>query len=267
MVPAKPSPEERAEIPHHLIDIRDPNEEFSLATYVETAQEKIEEIRGRGREALFVGGTPLYLKGMLRGIFPGPPADWDFRRRVMAEAESVGVQVLHDRLDQVDPLSAARLHPGDLRRIVRALEVHRATGQPISHSQLQFDEGADADSRRVFVIDWPRAVLYERINQRVERMFARGFTDEVERLRDRYGQLSRTASQAVGYRETLEMLKRNLPQDDTVERIKTRTRRFAKRQCTWFRSLSECRRIPLSESLQPSEIAQMILDQGRSALT
>ena len=254
---AKPTPQQRAMIQHHLIDIIDPTQQFSLAAYVDAAQTKIAEIRARGHEVLFVGGTPLYLKGLLRGIFQGPPADWPFRQQVQEEVRTVGTQALHDRLKLVDPLSAARLHRNDVRRIVRALEVYRLTGQPISHHQLQFDEPSDA--RRVFVLDWPRAELHQRIECRVQWMFQQGLVDEVRQLLGQYGRLSRTASQAVGYRETIGLVQGLWDQDQTIRLIRTRTHRFVRRQMTWFRSLSECRYISWRQTSTPAEVARQIV--------
>jgi tRNA dimethylallyltransferase len=256
---AKPTADQRSRVRHHLLDMVDPADEFSLAAYVQAAHEKVVEVRGRKKEVLFVGGTPLYLKSLLRGIFQGPPGDWEFRRQVMDEVQRIGTQALHDRLKQVDPLSAARLHPHDVRRIIRALEVYRLTGQPISHLQLQFDEAHCASRCKVFVLDWPRPKLHERIDRRVERMFTDGLIDEVRQLLQRYRQLSRTAEQAVGYREVIALLSGHLTQEETLHRMKVRTRRFAKRQETWFRSLSECRRVPCSSNVAPKTIAELIV--------
>jgi len=266
---AKPSAELRRRAPHHLIDVVDPSEQFSLSQYVEAAHAKISEIRQRGRQALFVGGTPLYLKALLRGLYEGPPPDWDFRRQVRAEAEEVGIEALHERLKVIDPLLAAKLHPRDSRRIIRALEVYRVTGEPLSHQQLHFEEGYEAHECRVFVLDWPREKLHERIDARVERMFERGLVDETRQVLSRFGQLSRTASQAVGYRETLEHLEGQRDLEATISLVKTRTRQLAKRQETWFRGLSECRRLPQQEGESPEEIAARIVadaeEHGRQA--
>jgi tRNA dimethylallyltransferase len=261
---AKPSPADRQAIPHHLLDLRDPNEEFNVSQYLQAARQAIDEIRARGREVLFVGGTPLYLKAALRGVFEGPPADEDFRRRVEAEVDEVGLAALHQRLMQVDPLSAARLHPHDKRRIIRALEVYRLTGRPISHLQLQFEEGRPASSCRVFQLSWPRAELHRRIDERVDEMFAAGFVDEVRTLLARYGGLGKTASQAVGYREVIEHRAGERGLSETVESVKARTRQFARRQETWFRSLSECRPVELKQGEDAEEIARRIFDSGRA---
>ena len=256
---AKPSTEQQHSVPHHLLDVVDPNEAYSLDQYVEAAHEKIAEIQDRGRQALLVGGTPLYLKALLRGLFSGPPADWDFRREVEAEVERVGVEALHARLAQVDPLAADTLHPQDTRRIIRALEVYKITGQPISHLQEQFETSRPADQCRVFVLQWPREQLHERINARVQQMFDAGLVDEVRGLLDRYGSLSRTASQAVGYRQVLSHLDGELDLATTIERVQSRTRQFAKRQLTWFRSLSECRDVSMSDALSPAAVADQII--------
>ena len=256
---AKPSLEERRRVAHHLIDILAPCEEFSLADYLDAAHEKMEEIRARGRQVLFVGGTPLYLKALLRGIYRGPPADWRFRREVEAETREVGVAALHERLQRLDPLAAAKLHPNDVRRIIRALEVYKATGRPASHMQTQFDEGRPAHQCRVFAISWPREVLHQRIDTRVEQMFHAGLVDEVRGLLQQHGELSRTAAQAVGYREIMEYLQGQRNLRDTVEAVKSRTRRFARRQETWFRSLSECRRLTLTAAASPAEVADQIV--------
>ena len=254
----KPTPRQRQRVPHHLLDLLSPQEEFSVSNYLEAARRTVAEIRGRGREVLFVGGTPLYLKALLRGIFRGPPADWEFRRAVEEELVQAGLPALYERLRQVDPLSAAKLHPHDKRRIIRALEVYRATGRPISHLQTQFEEAAPADRCRVFVLSWPREVLHDRINRRVEAMFAAGFVDEVRALLARHGQLSRTALQAVGYREVIGHLRGEQPLAPTIEAVKARTRQFARHQETWFRNLSECRFVPLQDGWSDEQVAAQI---------
>jgi tRNA dimethylallyltransferase len=259
---AKPTPDQQRRAPHHLIDILSPDEEYSLSAYVDAATAAIHEIRNRRREVLFVGGTPLYLKALLRGIFRGPPADWEFRRQIEEELRTAGLEALHQRLQQVDPLSAAKLHPHDKRRIIRALEVYRLTGRPISHLQTQFDEGRPAQQCRVFVLGWPRDALHQRIHRRVEAMFAAGLVDEVRGILARHQQLSRTARQAVGYREVIQSLQQSEDLSKTIENVKTRTRRFARHQETWFRSLSECRFLPRSSDDDQPKIIRQILAAG-----
>jgi tRNA dimethylallyltransferase len=238
---AKPTPEERRAVAHHLIDVIEPDQEYSVAQYVAAAGRVVGEIAARGRTPLFVGGTPLYLKALLRGIFAGPPADWELRHRLLALAENQGQDRLHAQLAEVDPLSAKRLHPRDVRRVIRALEVFEKTGRSISELQREFEHQRSADECRVFVLDWPREELARRIDARTEAMFAAGLVEEVRELVTGPHPPGRTASQAVGYREVIEHLRGERDLAATIERVKLRTRQFAKRQMTWFRSLSECR--------------------------
>ena len=233
---AKPTPQQQAAAPHHLLDIVDPSVEFSVAQYVDAAAKTVADIRARGKEPLFVGGTPLYLKSLLRGLFDGPPADWQMRNEIEAELAQVGQPALYQRLTQIDPVAASHIHPRDTRRLIRALEVYRATGEPISHQQLQFEEGRSAEECRVFVLRRPREELHRRIEERVRVMVGAGLVDEVRQLTS-VGELGRTARQAVGYREALAYLAGEYDHDEMVARITFRTRRFAKRQGTWFRSL------------------------------
>jgi tRNA dimethylallyltransferase len=255
---AKPPRALRELVPHHLIDIVDPADEFSVAQYVDAAAAVVNEIRSRGREPLFVGGTPLYLKSLLRGLFEGPPADWKLRQEIEQELEQVGQQALYDRLAQIDPVAASNIHPHDTRRLIRALEVYRATGQPISHQQLQFEEGRAADECRVFVLRRRREELHHRIEERVKSMIGAGLVDEVRQLTADNRQLSRTARQAVGYREALAYIAGEYDHDEMVARITYRTRRFAKRQGTWFRSLSECRFIEIAREVDADAVAEDI---------
>jgi tRNA dimethylallyltransferase len=257
---AKPSRAFREAVPHHLIDIVEPADEFSVAQYVEAAAHVVGDIRSRGREPLFVGGTPLYLKSLLRGLFEGPPADWHLRNEIEKELAQIGPQALHERLAQVDPVAASNIHPRDTRRLIRALEVYRATGEPISHQQLQFEDGRPAEECRVFVLRRSRGELHERIEARVEWMVRTGLVDEVRRLLEAGRELGRTARQAVGYREALEHLAGQYDHEEMVARIKARTRRFAKRQGTWFRSLSECRFVDIAGEIDADITATQIAD-------
>jgi tRNA dimethylallyltransferase len=259
---AKPPSELRERVPHHLIDIVDPVDEYSVAQYVEAAGGVVDDIRARGREPLFVGGTPLYLKSLLRGLFDGPPADWQLRQEIEEELEAVGEQALYERLSQVDPVAASNIHPHDTRRLIRALEVYRATGEPISHQQLEFEEGRPADECRVFVLRRQREELHARIETRVKSMVAAGLVDEVRSLISNGRELGRTARQAVGYREALSFLGGEYDLAEMLARITYRTRRFAKRQGTWFRSLSECRFIEVEREADSEIIATEIAMQA-----
>lgn len=251
---AKPTAGERARVPHHLIDVLDPWESLTVAWWLERAGEACRDIVARGKRPLFVGGTPFYLKALFHGLFPGPPADADLRRTLEAEAVRDGNAALHARLAAVDPKTAARLHPNDVRRVVRALEVHALTGKPISDWQQTWDTPAFAESpaavpepRKIpaVVLELPREVLYERVNRRVDVMLAAGWLDEARRLRELPRPLSREARQALGYRELLAHLDGTGPGwAETVELIRTHTRQFAKRQLTWFRHLPQLVPVP-----------------------
>jgi tRNA dimethylallyltransferase len=255
---AKPTREQRVAVPHHLIDVIEPHERYSVAQYVEAARQCVAEIESRGRVPLFVGGTPLYLKALLRGIFQGPAADPEFRRQCEQEARQHGSELLHRRLAEVDPVAAGRLHPNDTRRLIRALEVYFKSGRPISTLQRQFDEGRTAAQCHVFVLDRPRPELWERIDRRVDQMFAAGLVDEVRGLLAQGRPLSKTARQALGYRETIEHLEGHRDLAETIELVKTHTRQFARRQGTWFRSLSECRFVPFGGPAEPAAVAELI---------
>jgi tRNA dimethylallyltransferase len=255
---AKPSQDDRSRVPHHLVDIVEPSEEFSVAQYVGAAAEVVDDIRSRGREPLFVGGTPLYLKSLLRGLFEGPPADWQLRNAIDEELQQVGKEALYERLVQVDPVAASHIHPHDTRRLIRALEVFRTTGEPLSHQQLQFDDGRPAEACRVFVLRRRREELHARIEGRVEAMIECGLVDEVRGLTTDGRQLGRTARQAVGYREAIDFLMGVCDRSEMIARIKARTRRFAKRQGTWFRSLSECRFVDIAGDVDAAAVVDRI---------
>lgn len=255
---AKPTVEQRQRVTHHLIDIVDPWEEYSVARYLADAATCLEDIRKRGKIPIFVGGTPLYLKAVLRGLFEGPQADWEFRQHWRALAETNPPGFLHAEVAKVDPASAARLHPHDWRRLIRALEVYHKTGRPLSEWQSQFDKPREEAMGRVVVLDWPRDILYRRIEARVDAMFDRGLVAEVKRLVADPRGFGRTARQALGYREVLDYLAGKMSLEDTINLVKTRTRQFAKRQLTWFRHLEECRNLPINEPWQPEDLARRI---------
>jgi tRNA dimethylallyltransferase len=243
---AKPTAAECSEVPHHLVDVLEPWESGSVAWWLDEAKRCVADIEARGKQALFVGGTPLYLKALISGLFDGPPADDELRRRLIAEAETHGSTALHQRLTIVDPLCAARIHPNDVRRMVRALEVFELTGKRMSDWQTQWadsEPGAIASFPAVLCVDLPREQLYSRINQRVEAMFAAGLVDEVRQLRASDKPLSHEAAQALGYKEIFAFLDGKATLAETIVQVQTRSRNFAKRQIAWFRHLPQCRMV------------------------
>jgi tRNA dimethylallyltransferase len=254
---AKPTPEQRRRVPHHLVDCVDPWEEFSLAQYVEKAMEVVQELARRGRRALFVGGTALYLKALLSGVAVGPPPDAIFRSRLWERAQTEGRAVLHEELRRVDPAAAARIHPNDLKRIVRALEFYHYTGKPISSVQHHFHQTTAAWAR-AFYLDWPRPVLYERISRRIQEMFEQGWVEEVRQLLELPRPLSRTARMAHGYRPLMEYLQGQRSLEDAMHLTARQIRQYAKRQLTWFRHMPECKPVPMDPSRTPQEVAEEI---------
>ncbi len=230
---AKPSAQTRAKVPHHLIDVVEPSEEFSAARYVELADAAIADIHARRKPILVVGGTPLYAKALTEGLFDGPGADPAVRDRLHEEAR-VDLDRAHERLQHVDPRAAAMIHRNDVRRIVRALEVHELTGRPISELQTQWDRQARYDCV-FFGVRRSREDQSRRITERVERMMEAGLVDEVRALLAEPLPLSNTARKALGYAEIIEHLSGDGSLAAAVEKIKIHTRRLAKAQRTWFR--------------------------------
>ncbi len=260
---AKPSAQQRSLVRHHLIDICDPDENFSTSQFYELARSQVSEIWERGKTVLFVGGTALYLKALLRGLFEGPPADWDFRKEIENEIAEMGDEFLHQRLEMVDPVAAHQLHPNDHRRIIRALEVFKVTGKPLSHLQLEFAEKSEPENCRVFALRHDRAILHQRIEQRVTTMFEKGLLEEVALILKKFDNLSRTAAQAVGYKEAIDHLNGQMSIEQAVERVRIRTRRFARHQETWFRGLHECEMVDLPADFDEAATAKLLLEKGR----
>lgn len=255
---AKPSLEDRARVPHHLIDLVEAGENFSVADYLAAAERACRDIASRGRTPLFVGGTGLYLRSLLRGVFEGPAAGPEIRQQLEQEVAVRGGDALHARLATVDPVTAARLHPNDVRRVIRALEVAELTGRPLSELQKHPPLPKSARPANVYWLNPPRDWLYRRIECRVDEMMNDGLLDETQLLLIRPGGLGKTARQALGYREMIDHLEGRLSLADAVELIKLRTRQFAKRQHTWFRNLEECTPVEISGAETPDEIADLI---------
>lgn len=223
-------------IVHHLVDLVAPDEPFSVAQYQKLAREAIEDIARRGKIPLLVGGTALYLRAVIEPSYHFPPlaVDAALRARLRREAEEHGEEFLHRKLAQVDPDTAARLHPHDIRRVIRALEIHYLTGQPASAWRKLPAGGGDYDLK-IFGLILPRPLLYERINRRAEAMLARGWVEEVRGLLARGYAPDLPSMQGLGYRHIVAYLQGKCNWPEMVRLIKRDTRRFAKRQLTWFR--------------------------------
>ena len=228
---AKPTPAERAAVPHHMLDILDPTQDYSVSQYARDARTVIDGLA----VPILVGGTGMYLQSLSLPLDYGAVGgDEALRRKYHEIADTKGVQALHDLLRAVDPASADRLHPNDVRRVVRALEVYDLTGVPLSRQKMPEPEDSPYDFR-LYALDLPRDVLYDRVNRRVDDMMAQGLLDEVRRLKN--GGLSPTAQsmQGLGYKELWPVLTGEASLPDAVSLIKLRTRHYAKRQLTWFK--------------------------------
>lgn len=263
---AKPSVSEQERIPHHQINIISPAEEYSLSKFVIEVERISIEILNRNRIPLFVGGTGLYLRGVLRGVFEGPSADWDFRNTLEEEASQKGNEFVHEKLKKIDLPTSEKFHPNDLRRVIRALEVHHITGIPLSAQQKQDPLTEEERPANLFWLQPPREKLYQKIDQRVLWMFDNGLEDEVQNLLDNYESISRTARQGLGYKEVIDFLEQEgseLTLDFVIDLIQTRTRQFAKRQHTWFRNIVECRPLDLIGTESAEEVSQLYIQQGK----
>ena len=234
---AKPTAEEQKKIRHHMIDIVEPDAGFSCADYVPLAEAAIRDCVARGRVPVVCGGTGLYLDALLRGSDFDPAAsDEALRRELEALARQEGALALHARLMQVDPESAAAIHPNNVKRVIRALEVYRLCGVPKSVLDRRSREGEARFDATVVGLRYPdRELLYRRIDNRVDQMMEQGLLEETRRLsEDGIFEKNRTAAQAIGYKELLGVLRGEEPLAQAVETLKTVTRRYAKRQMTWF---------------------------------
>jgi len=232
---AKPTHSERAHVPHHLIDVAEPGEAFSAADYQVRARAAVDEIVARGRLPIFSGGTGLYVRAAVDDYnFIPLDNNWAVRNHLRCQVREAGLGALHARLLAVDPKVAARVHPNDERRIVRALEVFETTGRPLSFWESQKNARQSIYDAVFIGLDRPRAELYSRIDERVEQMFALGLVDEVKGLVERG--LSCVARQALGYKEVIPYLEGRSSLEDAQATVKRETRRYAKRQLTWFRA-------------------------------
>ncbi len=232
---AKPTREEQQRVRHHLIDVAWPDEEFHAARFATLAEESVADICQRNKRPFLVGGTGLYIRALTEGLLLAPGADPEIRKRLKDRAEEAGSSVLHDDLAAVDPESAARLHPNDLIRVVRALEVYEQSGRSLS--TLQDEHGFSAQPYRTLKIalDLDRDELYRRIDQRAEQMFEQGLLDESEALLKAGYDPALKTLRTIGYRQAFALLRQEMTLNEAIDDLKRSTRRYAKQQLTWFR--------------------------------
>ncbi len=248
---AKPTEEQRARVRHHFIDVVYPDEPFSAARFKTMAEVVIGDLHQKERPMFVVGGTGLYIKALTRGLFPGKDQDGVVQKKIRHEAETLGLEALHQRLQKVDPVAAARIHPNDTYRVIRALEVHQVTGQSISYHQM-IHGFRDVRYRTLRIgLTTKRNVLYDQINRRVDLMLASGLLEEVKWLLGHGYPSTLRSMRSIGYRHIADYLEGRTPWDETVHLFKRDTRRYAKRQLTWFRADPEIMWV------QPGQIAVM----------
>ena len=256
---AMPTPEEMRGVPHHMLGVFPPDQKCSAAAYRELALGRIQDILARGKRPIVCGGTGLYINALTRPLSFAAQGDDAIRAELtrIAEAEG-GRERLHEQLKAVDPAAAARLHPNDVRRVVRALEIYRITGRTQSEqAALDAQRGDGPFSERVYALDWPREILYARIDQRVDEMVASGMIEEVRGLMQD-GAMHPTALQALGYKEILLALCEEISMEEAIARVKQGSRNYAKRQLTWFRRDARIRWIS-AQGKTAEEIAECIL--------
>jgi len=229
---AKPTVDERRGVAHHLIDLVEPTEPFSVDQWLTLAVPHVDDLRARGRTPIVVGGTHFFVKALLEGLFEGPGADEGLR----AALSALPREALREELLRVDPVAAERIHPNDTRRTIRALEVFRLTGKPISAQQEQWDRSSARPDALLVGLEWDTEMINRRINARVKEMVARGLVDETRALwrTERFGPQAR---EALGYKQLIAHFEGACSLDEAIERIKIETRRFAKNQRTWLRRL------------------------------
>jgi tRNA dimethylallyltransferase len=285
---AKSSPDELSRIPHHLIDILELNEQYSVFQFRSLALSAIEDIRSRGSIPMVAGGSGLYIKALVDGLFESPPADQEYRDFLWKEEDEKGPGYLHNLLSKEDPDSADRIHPNNIKRVIRALEVLKLTGVPISRWQKQWKGGEDEDERRTSNVERrtsnaaeampttahcplptaysmiglrrDREDLYNRINRRVLEMFDLGLVDETRELLEKGLLENRVACQALGYMEVRGYLAGEYGRDEAIKRLSTKTRHFAKRQLTWWRQDDRIQWIDISENDRAENVASRIME-------
>lgn len=249
---AKPSLEEREGIPHHLIDIVEPNEKFSVAEFKERAEVCIKEILQKRKLPIIVGGTGLYINSLINTFdFMNTNENPEFRQKLEEEAQKFGNKVLYDRLKKIDPEVCKRIHLNDLKRIIRALEIYEVTGKNITENQKSAKEISKKYDYIIVGLNTDREKLYERINLRVDIMLKEGLLEEVRNIQDRLKDEGKTTSlQAIGYKEIIEAFEGEITLEEAIEKVKKESRNYAKRQLTWFRRNQDIKWLEVFDSIE-----------------
>ncbi|MGD2095534.1 MAG: tRNA (adenosine(37)-N6)-dimethylallyltransferase MiaA [Phycisphaerales bacterium] len=259
---AKPPKQARERIKYHLIDIVEPSDSFSVAAFLDGASQAIEQIKGRNKPVIAVGGTALYIKSLLYGLFEGPGSNEQIRSELKARAKIEGMAELHRQLTQIDPEAAERINPNDSKRIIRALEVYELTGKPISNFQKQWGNGTPGGDWTIIGLRREKADASSRINKRAKRMIEDGLVEEVKSLLAEDKPLGKQAKCAIGYAEIIEYLNGKSNLEDAVELIKKNTRKLAKGQRTWFKTFKNVKWL----DIEPDEPSERILGRVKILL-
>ena len=255
---AKPPKAARERIKYHLIDVIEPSNSFSVGLFLELAYAAIKQIESSNKPIIAVGGTALYIKALLYGLFEGPGTDKQIRARLGQQAEDKGLEYLYQELKKLDSIAASRIHPNDRKRIVRALEVYEITGEPISSLQQQFEAEKPIHNWNIIGLRREKAVENKQINARVKKMIDAGLVDEVKSLLAEDKPLSQQARCAIGYAEIIEYLDGRINLEDAIELIKRNTRRLAKNQRTWFKTFKNVNWVDIEEDKSPEEISGQV---------
>lgn len=244
---AKPSPQKQKQVKYHLIDVVEPSESFSVDKFLALTHDAVQKIKNARKPVIAVGGTAMYIKALLFGLFESPPSDPGLRENLKAQIQEKGTARLHAQLAQIDPKAAQKIHQNDARRIIRALEVYHLTGKPISSLQQQFDADRPLDEWNIIGIRRPKPLESSRINARVKKMMQLGLLEEVKSLLAEDKPLSPQARSAIGYAEIIDHLEGKMDLDKAVEKIKINTRRLAKAQRTWFKTFHDVNWLDITE--------------------
>ena len=232
---AKPTLEEQKEVKHHLIDFVEPNQRYSVAEYKKDAEKSIEEILSKGKTPIIVGGTGLYVDSLIYGIeYPEIELDEEYRKQLEKEIEEKGLESLYNKAKEIDSKAMEKISPNDKKRIMRVVEIYKATGKTKTEQEIESRTHEVKYDYKVFAIKMDREKLYERINKRVDLMVKKGLIEEVQNILKKYDKFP-TAMQGLGYKEVVEYLDGKTTKEEMIDKIKMETRRYAKRQLTWFK--------------------------------
>ena len=256
----KPPAQVRQQVRHHLIDVVEPSEAFSVGRFLELADAAIEQIKSAGKPVIAVGGSAMYIKALLYGLFEGPGTDEKIRRELKRRIAVEGTTALHAELAAIDPLAGERIRPNDARRIIRALEVYQLSGEPISALQQQGWTGAYRGCWKVIALRRDKADANSRINTRVKRMIEQGLVNEVKALLAEDRPLSWQARSAIGYAEIIDYLAGAMSLDKAIEKIKINTRRFAKSQRTWFKAFRSINWLDVAGTEGPEQVLERAIE-------